>query len=44
MIADTCSVNAVLTTLAHRKDINSVDISPNDKFIATGSQDKTAKV
>lgn len=37
-------VNATHTVLAHQKDINSVTISPNDKFIATGSQDKTAKV
>jgi U3 small nucleolar RNA-associated protein 13 len=34
----------VLTEIAHDKDINSVCISPNDKLIATGSQDKTAKV
>lgn len=44
MIADTCSLNVAHTTLAHQKDINSVNISPNDKLIATGSQDKTAKV
>lgn len=38
------AVNATHTVLAHQKDINSVTISPNDKFIATGSQDKTAKL
>ncbi|KAF3426745.1 hypothetical protein E2986_00910 [Frieseomelitta varia] len=41
---DTCSLNVIHTTLAHQKDINSVTISPNDKLIATGSQDKTAKL
>ncbi|KAG7209603.1 hypothetical protein KM043_011260 [Ampulex compressa] len=38
------SLNVVHTVLAHQKDINSVTISPNDKLIATGSQDKTAKL
>ncbi|KAL9962409.1 hypothetical protein ACROYT_G031510 [Oculina patagonica] len=33
-----------LTEKAHDKDINSVTISPNDKLLATGSQDKTAKI
>ncbi|KAL2724522.1 transducin beta-like protein 3 [Vespula squamosa] len=37
-------MNATHTVLAHQKDINSVTISPNDKFIATGSQDKAAKL
>lgn len=42
--AEQIVVNATHTVLAHQKDINSVTISPNDKFIATGSQDKAAKV
>ncbi|KAG8696888.1 U3 small nucleolar RNA-associated protein 13 [Ceratobasidium sp. 394] len=34
-----------LTTLkAHDKDINALDVAPNGKFVATGSQDKTAKI
>ncbi|CAK1547178.1 unnamed protein product [Leptosia nina] len=32
------------TELAHNMDINCVAISPNDKIIGTGSQDKTAKL
>ncbi|KAG6445304.1 hypothetical protein O3G_MSEX003863 [Manduca sexta] len=32
------------TELAHQMDINCVAVSPNDKMIATGSQDKTAKL
>lgn len=32
------------TIKGHEKDINSVTIAPNDKIIATGSQDRTAKV
>ena len=32
------------TQKAHEKPINSVAVSPNDKLIATGSQDRTAKV
>ncbi len=38
------SMTAKLTEKAHDKDINSVTVSPNDKLIASGSQDKTAKV
>lgn len=37
-------LNATCTQIAHQKDINSVCFSPNDKLIATGSQDKTAKI
>ncbi|XP_019737079.1 transducin beta-like protein 3 [Hippocampus comes] len=32
------------TAKAHDKDINSVAISPNDKLLASGSQDRTAKL
>lgn len=32
------------TEKAHDKDINSVTVSPNDKLLATGSQDKTARI
>ncbi|KAH3672193.1 hypothetical protein WICMUC_004422 [Wickerhamomyces mucosus] len=32
------------TRRAHEKDINSLDISPNDEFFATASYDKTGKV
>lgn len=32
------------TTIAHDKDINCVTVSPNDKIIATASQDKTTKL
>ncbi|KAF9074899.1 U3 small nucleolar RNA-associated protein [Rhodocollybia butyracea] len=34
-----------LTTLkAHEKDINSLDVSPNDRLLVSGSQDRTAKI
>ncbi|CCH45009.1 putative WD repeat-containing protein [Wickerhamomyces ciferrii] len=32
------------TRRAHEKDINSLDISPNDEFFSTASYDKTGKV
>ncbi|CAG9857295.1 unnamed protein product [Phyllotreta striolata] len=38
------SLNCLQTTQAHQKDINSVAVSPNDKLIATASQDKTCKL
>uniref|UniRef100_A0AAG5DUQ6 U3 small nucleolar RNA-associated protein 13 C-terminal domain-containing protein n=1 Tax=Anopheles atroparvus TaxID=41427 RepID=A0AAG5DUQ6_ANOAO len=37
-------LQCTLTELAHDKDINCVCISPNDRLVATGSQDKTAKL
>ena len=36
--------SAQLTIMAHQKYINAVKISPNDKVIATSSQDKTIKL
>ena len=32
------------TQKCHDKDINSLDVSPNDRYLASGSQDRTAKV
>ncbi|XP_048465369.1 transducin beta-like protein 3 isoform X2 [Rhincodon typus] len=37
-------LHADLTEKVHDKDINSVVVSPNDKLVATGSQDRTAKL
>lgn len=37
-------ISASHTERAHDKEINSVAVAPNDKFIASGSMDKTAKV
>lgn len=37
-------MNVAFTIKAHEKDINSISVSPNDKLIATGSSDKSAKV
>lgn len=37
-------IKSTHTELAHLMDINCVTVSPNDKMIATGSQDKTAKL
>ncbi|ORX94019.1 WD40 repeat-like protein [Basidiobolus meristosporus CBS 931.73] len=41
---DSFKPHAMYTFKAHEKDINSVAIAPNDKYFATGSQDKTAKI
>ncbi|XP_055386353.1 transducin beta-like protein 3 [Condylostylus longicornis] len=38
------SLTCLNTVIAHEKDINCVAISPNDRLIATASQDKTAKL
>lgn len=37
-------LNCKFTEIAHQKDINNVTVSPNDKIIATASQDKTIKL
>ena len=33
-----------VTTHAHESDINDITVAPNDKLVATASQDKTVKV
>lgn len=38
------SLSVIATEHGHEKDINSIVVSPNDKFVASGSQDKTIKV
>ncbi|WWD05524.1 hypothetical protein V865_003603 [Kwoniella europaea PYCC6329] len=35
---------SMATLKVHEKDINSLDLSPNDKFLASGSQDKLVKI
>ncbi|XP_029364414.1 transducin beta-like protein 3 [Echeneis naucrates] len=42
--ADMCQLTVRATEKAHDKDINSVAVSPNDKLLASGSQDRTAKL
>lgn len=37
-------LTARTTEKAHDKDVNSVAVSPNDKLLASGSQDRTAKL
>lgn len=41
---DPMRVSSLCTHRAHDKDINSLDISPNDKLLASGSQDRTANI
>lgn len=35
---------SLFTLKAHEKDINSLDCSPNNRLLASGSQDRTAKI
>ncbi|KAF8755574.1 WD40 repeat-like protein [Rhizoctonia solani] len=37
-------LKSLATVKAHDKDINALDVAPNGRLVATGSQDKTAKV
>ncbi|KAG8943098.1 U3 small nucleolar RNA-associated protein 13, partial [Tulasnella sp. 408] len=37
-------LKSLSTQVAHEKDINSLDVSTNDQFLATASQDRTAKI
>lgn len=41
---ENCNLYCSRTQIAHDKDINTVSVSPNNKMIATGSQDKTLKL
>jgi len=40
----TTALNANYSAIAHDKEINSLCVSPNDKILASASQDKTVKV
>lgn len=42
--AEPINLNCIATTIAHKEDVNCITFSPNDKMIATTSQDKTAKL
>jgi U3 small nucleolar RNA-associated protein 13 len=44
MMASPHKLESLVTQRAHEKDVNSLDISPNDALLATGSQDKTANI
>lgn len=42
--APLAAIRSLTTQKIHDKDINSLDIAPNDKLLASGSQDRTAKL
>ncbi|KAI0652383.1 U3 small nucleolar RNA-associated protein [Trametes meyenii] len=42
--AQVVKCKSLATHKAHEKDINSLDIAPNDRLLVSGSQDRTAKV
>ena len=37
-------LKSLATHKAHEKDINSLDVAPNDRLLVSGSQDRTAKI
>ncbi|KAK0532913.1 U3 small nucleolar RNA-associated protein 13 [Tilletia horrida] len=37
-------LKSLLTLKIHEKDINTLDVAPNNSFLASGSQDRTAKL
>lgn len=41
---DLVKCHSLTTHKAHDKDINSLDVAPNDQLLASGSQDRTANV
>ncbi len=42
--ADPSTPSSLSTLRIHEKDINALDVSPNDQFLVSGSQDKLVKV
>ena len=42
--ADPVKCHSLTTYKAHDKDINSLDVAPNDQLLASGSQDRTANI
>ncbi|KAL7423669.1 U3 small nucleolar RNA-associated protein 13 [Cryptotrichosporon argae] len=44
LAAEPAKVRSIATVRAHEKDINALDVAPNDRFLVSASQDKTLKV
>ncbi|KAJ3789252.1 U3 small nucleolar RNA-associated protein [Lentinula aff. detonsa] len=42
--SDPSRCKGLMTLKAHDKDINSLDVAPNDRLLVSGSQDRTAKI
>ncbi|KAJ6575394.1 U3 small nucleolar RNA-associated protein [Mycena capillaripes] len=42
--AEPVKCKSLSTLKAHEKDINALDVAPNDRFLVSGSQDRTANV
>ncbi|KIK70630.1 hypothetical protein GYMLUDRAFT_149109 [Collybiopsis luxurians FD-317 M1] len=42
--SDPTRCKSLTTVKAHDKDINSLDVAPNDRLLVSGSQDRTAKI